>query len=206
MKKVSILVLTGLILAAIVFVGCSDKTVQSVQKQTNVQDATKKPFKKWTQDTYPAVSKDDPITFYNEFEIRIEAKVPKQIMMFKDGVTYYVDSSMVVSLTIDKETPGVLVTTEPKNGPVKIMEVSFDATDPDYNIRFFVQNDKSYAQDERCKITYEGIKYEAKAVVVSNKESLNYLLSDFEWLDLSSKKEGRAGGRNATGTKIVKQK
>ena len=127
--------------------------------------------------------------------------------MFKDGVTYYVDSSTVVSLKIPRLTPGVLDKVEPNNGPPKSMTISFDETNPDYNIMFVVQTDSSFAQDERCKITFEGKKYDAKAFFVSSKKGYpNHLLSDFEWLNLSSKVESQAGGRNATGTKIVKEK
>ncbi len=205
MKKSLILMLTGLILAVVVFSSCSRKAAQAVQ-QVPAQEATQRPLKKWMQDTYPAVSKSDPITFYNEFEISIEASIPKKIMMFKDGVTYYIDSSTVVSLKIPRLTPGVLDKVEPNNGPPKSITISFDASNPDYNIMFVLQTDKSFAQDERCKITFEGIKYDAKAVVVSSKGGLNHLLSDFEWLNLSNKVESQAGGRNATGTKIVKEK
>jgi hypothetical protein len=77
--------------------------------------------------------------------------------------------------------------------------------DPDYNIRFVAQGDKSFAQDERSQITFEGKKYAAKAVVVAKTNTLNYLLSNFEWLNLTNKIENKAGGRNATGTKIIKQ-
>jgi len=202
MKKIRF-ALIGLILAGIILNSCSDKVLQPTQP-TQVENANQRPFKKWMQDTYPAVSKSDPITFYNEFEIKIEAKIPKKITMFKDGVTYYIDSSTVVSLKIPKLTPGVLEV-ETSNSP-RIMTISFDESNSDYNIMFVVQTDKSFAQDERCKITFEGIKYDAKAVTVSSKDVLNHLLSDFEWLNLSNKIESQAGGRNATGTKIIKEK
>jgi hypothetical protein len=204
MKKIMPLPLLAGIL--FIFFGCaSNRSITSVvQQEIEPQKATQVPLTKWMQNTYPAISNSDPVTFYNEFEIKIEAKISKRIMMFQDGITYYIDSSTVVSLTIPKLTPGVLVSVERNNNLPRIMEISFDANNPDYNIRFFVQGDKAFAQDKRSTITFDGKKYDAEAIAVSSGK-LNYLLSNFEWLNLTNKIEDRAGGRNAHGTKIIQQ-
>lgn len=202
------------LLGLVFFASCAtDKKVaesQQSEPQSEPQQATRVPPTKWMQDTYPAISTTDPVTFYNEYEINIEAKIPKKIVMFQDGVTYYIDSSTVVKLTIPKLTSGVLISVKNENNLPKIMGISFDKNNPDYNVSFYAMSDKSFAQDANCQITFEGKKYKATATVVIPRSNssivMNHLLSNFESLDKTNKVENSAGGRNAIGTKIINQK
>jgi hypothetical protein len=196
-----------LLMGILILSGCgTTKEVVTQPQEPEVQQATRVLPTKWMQNTYPSVSTTDPITFYNEYKIIIKAKIPKKMLMFQDGVTYYVDSSTIVELTIPKLTPGVLFSVDKKNNLPTVMVISFDESNPDYNISFYSQTDKSFAQDARCEITFEGKKYKAEAIIVTKeKNAMNYLLSNFESLDKTNKVEKSAGGRNATGTKIIKQ-
>jgi hypothetical protein len=203
MKKFMIALMLGII---VMLFGCSvEKTVQITQ-QPEASESKQIPPTRWMQNTYTAISPIDPVTFFNEHKITITAKISKEVLMFKDGTSYYVDSSIVVEYTIEKLTPGVLFSVKRQNGLPTVMEISFDESNPDFNLNFFVYSDKSFVLDANCKITYEGKKYKALATFSSaDRSNLNHLLSNFEWVNQTTKIENSAGGRNAIGIKIIKK-
>jgi len=193
-------------LALLFFVSCKTSEKIALAPSKPEQQARQIPPTKWMQNTYPAISPDDPITFFNEFEINIEASIPKKVLMFQDGTTYYVDSSIVLSYKITKLTPGVLINAKKQNGLPMVMDISFSENDPNYNVSFFVYKDKSFVQDANSVILYDGKKYKALATISGDNSGLNHLLSNFDFINSVTKIDGTASGRNAVGTKIIEIK
>ncbi len=202
-KKSRFFVVISIMVLFIIFVGCrSAKTIIKPQPQQVQQLEQKKP-ELWMQDTYPAIEKNDPITFFNEFEINVTAEIPKTVIMFKDGATYKIDSSNVVSYTIPVMTPGVLIEARREKGQLVEIIVSFDETDQNYNCSFRVMPNKTFTMNANKKITYEMKDYNVRATIKGDGSGLNHLLSNFYTQKSQVPVTGSAAGRNATGTKII---
>ncbi len=202
-KKSRFFVVISIMVLFIIFVGCrSAKTIIKPQPQQVQQLEQKKP-ELWMQDTYPAIEKNDPITFFNEFEINVTAEIPKTVIMFKDGATYKIDSSTVVSYTIPVMTPGVLIEARREKGQLVEIIVSFDETDQNYNCSFRVMPNKTFTMNANKKITYEMKDYNVRATIKGDGSGLNHLLSNFYTQKSQVPVTGSAAGRNATGTKII---
>jgi len=202
MKKSYYLVILVSVLI-IMIVSCrSIQPIVKTQPQQVQQLEQKKP-ELWMQDTYTAVDKNDPITFFNEFEINVTAEIPKTVIMFKDGATYKIDSSTVVSYTIPVMTPGVLIEARRERGQLIEMIISFDENDPNYNCSFRVMPNKTFTLNANKKITYEMKDYNVRATIKGDGSGLNHLLSNFFTQKSQVPVTGSAAGRNATGTKII---
>ena len=204
MKTKIILSLIFILVLVIVF-SCSTTKTTTALKVTEipVQQLEQKKPELWMQDTYPAIEKNDPITFFNEFEINVTAEIPKTVIMFKDGATYKIDSSTVVSYTIPVMTPGVLIEARREKGQLVEIIVSFDETDQNYNCSFRVMPNKTFTMNANKKITYEMKDYNVRATIKGDGSGLNHLLSNFFTQKSQVPVTGSAAGRNATGTKII---
>lgn len=185
-----------------VFFGCKTTKVAPIQQLPAQQLEQKKPDL-WLQDTYPAIDPSDPVTFFNEFEIVVRAEIPKTTIMFKDGNTYKIDSSTVVSFVIPAMTPGVLVKANRTKSGLVEMIISFDQTDENYTCSFVVMPSKAFTLNANMKIMFEGKSYAIKAAIKGDGSGLNRLRSNFFSLKQQNQINGSATGRNASGTKII---
>lgn len=157
----------------------------------------------WFQDTYPGIDPTDPVTFFNEYEINVVAEIPKKVTMFKDGNVYKIDSATVISYVVPALTPGVLVEAKREAGKIKEMVVSFDE-DKNYTFSFFALPDKSFTLNANKIITFEEKPYSVKASIKGRGDGVDHLLSNFYNLKNQNTINGSAGGKSATGTKIIK--
>lgn len=183
-------------------VGCKSTQVAPVQQLPAQQLEQKKPDL-WLQDTYPAIDPSDPVTFYNEFEIVVRAEIPKTTIMFKDGNTFKIDSSTVVSFVIPAMTPGILVKANRAKGGLIEMIISFDESDENYNCSFVVTPNKAFTFNSNMRISFEGKMYNVRASIKGDGSGLNRLRSNFFSLKQQNQINGAATGRNASGTKII---
>jgi len=200
MKKLVLALILGLVLF-----GCATKK-QVVTENPVVSEPQQLEQKKpelWLQDTYSGIDPTDPVTFYNEYEINVVAEIPKKVTMFKDGDTYKIDSATVISYVVPALTPGVLVEAKREGGKIKEMIISFDE-DENYSFSFFPLSDKSFTLNANKKITFEGRQYQIKAIIKGKGDGFCHLLSNFYSIKNQRTVTGSAGGKNATGTKIIK--
>ena len=187
-----------ILILVVALIGC--KTTKTTTAPPSLEQ---KKAELWYQGTYPGIDINDPVTFYNEYEIDLTAEIPKTVVMFKDGATYKIDSSTVVSYTIPMMTPGVLVEAKREKGQVVEMIISFDESDSNYNCSFRVMQDKTFTLNANKKIVYQGKDYYAKASIKGDGSGINRLRSNFYSQKNQVPINGSAGGRNASGTKII---
>ncbi len=196
------LVILGIVLLLGVVYACKTTQVAPPQ-QLPAQQLEQKLPDLWLQDTYSAIDPSDPVTFYNEHEIIVRAEIPKKTIMFKDGNTYRIDSSTVVSFVIPAMTPGVLIKANRTKTGLTEMIISFDESDPNYTCSFVVMPSKAFTLNSNMKISFEGKTYAVKASIKGDGSGLNRLRSNFYDLKQQNQINGSAAGRNASGTKII---
>ena len=205
MKRVIFALLLGL--AVLVSCNVTKKVTTGenpVIPESQPQQLEQKKPELWLQDTYLGIDPTDPITFYNEYEINVVAEIPKKVTMFKDGNVYKIDSATVISYVVPALTSGVLVEVKRVAGNIKEMIISFDE-DENYTFSFFALPDKSFSLNANKKITFEGKTYDGiKASIKGKGDGYCRLLSNFYNLKSQNTINGSAGGKNATGTKIIK--
>ncbi len=202
MKKIVFALLIGLVL-----VSCASHkkitTIKPVVPEVQPQQLEQKKPELWLQDTYTGIDPTDPVTFFNEYEINVVAEIPKKVTMFKDGNVYKIDSATVISYVVPALTPGVLIEAKREAGKIKEMVISFDE-DQNYTFSFFVQQDKSFTLNANKTITFEDKPYSVKASIKGKGDGIDHLLSNFYSLKSQNTINGSAGGKKATGTKIIK--
>lgn len=197
------LVFWGVILVLVISLFCCKTTQVAPPQQLPAQQMEQKKPDLWLSDTYPAIDPSDPVTFYNEFEIVVRAEIPKTTIMFKDGNTYRIDSSTVVSFVIPAMTPGVLSKANRTKTGLTEMVISFDESDPNYTCSFIVMPSKAFTLNANMKIMFEGKNYAVKAAIKGDGSGLNRLRSNFYDQKVQKVINGSATGRNASGTKII---
>jgi hypothetical protein len=194
-----------ILLLSLTIISCkTTKTITAPKtSEPPIQKLEQKKAELWYQSTYPAIDKSDPVTFFNEYEINLTAEIPKTVVMFKDGATYQIDSSTVVSYTIPMMTPGVLVEAKRENGQLVEMVVSFDENDPNYNCTFRLTTNKTFTLNANKKISYLGKDYYAKATIKGDGSGINRIRSNFYAQKSQVPIIGSAAGRSAAGVKII---
>jgi len=193
--------LIGLII--IVANSCKTIEVTSTGPSTEAQELNLNLIP-WTNQI-PGITDNDPISFYNEMEIKVKALTPDEKWVLKDGYGEYVDNAMLDGFTVPAKTKGALL----KGG------ISIEKNIITYKICFFEEGDDTYfvwkqslqngyfSLEKRATIYVEGIPFNVELPPGFEK---NKLFWNTGFSNNTKTTERVATGRSVSGTKEIEIK
>ncbi len=194
--KAKIFTRIGLVL--IVFI-VSCKTVEVTQPTETVSsEELKKNLAPWTNQI-PGVKYGDPITFFNELEIKASAYKEEYLYRLIDGSGKFVDNSVIEDFFVSARTEGSFINAESvtveQSGSI-VYKIGFFEDSDTYFV--FKQKTKGgfFYQEPIAGVFIDGVEYliNLKPEVVAK----NRLL----W-DLTSEMNRQVNQHNATGRKVA---
>jgi hypothetical protein len=199
MKKL-MFALIGLII--VVANSCKTVEITSAAPPTQAQELNLT-LVPWTNQI-PVITDEDPISFYNEMEIKVKALTPDEKWILRDGYGEYVNNAKLDGFTVPAKTKGALM----KGG------ISSENNILTYKICFFEEGDDTYFVwkqslnssfflEKKATIYVDGIPFNVELPTGFEK---NRLLWNTGYSNNTTTTERIAKGRSVSGTKEIEVK